>query len=375
MTGKQHPIGSGFTASSTAADVIAGLDMSGRNVIVTGGHAGLGLETTRTLSRAGASVTVRLTHGPEIETAVVRLDAEGRARLTFAHPPLGTDFLLAHAAAGGKDALDAASVTVEPSALGAQTPQYADDFPIQLDHSRYRPGQRIDVGASLAGATGDALVSLDGAASYGVTTVGLRAGRATASLPFGETLGDDRVDVALVRDGAIYASSSELAVDGPGHPRKTALVADRPSYLPGQVAHVAVHDGGLGGGATVAWRLTDVRPNHGAAFEDAPALLAASATTSQITAAAEDESWHAFVTPARSTAGNLLGFDRPRTIGSPDAALAVAATKTEFWRVERQSASSLDVPVPDQPGRYVLSVLKIADDGDVGAASLGILVR
>ena len=64
MTTKQHPIGSGFPAASTAADVIAGIDMGGRNVIVTGGHAGLGLETTRTLSRAGASVTVA-TRDPE----------------------------------------------------------------------------------------------------------------------------------------------------------------------------------------------------------------------------------------------------------------------------------------------------------------------
>lgn len=54
----QHPIGSGFTAASTAEDVIAGIDLTGRNVIITGGHAGIGLETTRTLTRAGATVTV-----------------------------------------------------------------------------------------------------------------------------------------------------------------------------------------------------------------------------------------------------------------------------------------------------------------------------
>jgi len=58
MTHKQHPIGSGFTAASTAAEVLSGLDLSGKNVIVTGGHAGLGLETTRALTKAGASVTV-----------------------------------------------------------------------------------------------------------------------------------------------------------------------------------------------------------------------------------------------------------------------------------------------------------------------------
>jgi NAD(P)-dependent dehydrogenase (short-subunit alcohol dehydrogenase family) len=58
MTQKQRPIGTGFTAASTADEVLKGIDLTGRNVIVTGGHAGLGLETTRALSRVGASVTV-----------------------------------------------------------------------------------------------------------------------------------------------------------------------------------------------------------------------------------------------------------------------------------------------------------------------------
>ncbi len=74
MTTKQHPIGSGFLAASTAADVIAGIDMSGKNVIVTGGHAGLGLETTRTLSRAGASVMVAARDLERARPALAGLD-------------------------------------------------------------------------------------------------------------------------------------------------------------------------------------------------------------------------------------------------------------------------------------------------------------
>jgi len=42
---QQHPIGSPFSAASTAADVIRGIDLSGKNAIVTGGHSGLGIET------------------------------------------------------------------------------------------------------------------------------------------------------------------------------------------------------------------------------------------------------------------------------------------------------------------------------------------
>ena len=58
MTHKQHPIGTGFSAASTADDVLAGIDLSGKNAVVTGGHTGLGLEATRALAKAGASVTV-----------------------------------------------------------------------------------------------------------------------------------------------------------------------------------------------------------------------------------------------------------------------------------------------------------------------------
>lgn len=55
---QQQPIGSGFTAASTADDVVAGLDLTGKNVVVTGGHAGIGLETTKALAKAGAFVLV-----------------------------------------------------------------------------------------------------------------------------------------------------------------------------------------------------------------------------------------------------------------------------------------------------------------------------
>ena len=57
MSHRQHPLGSGFIAAATAEDVLAGIDLTGRNVIVTGGHAGIGLAGTRALTGAGASVT------------------------------------------------------------------------------------------------------------------------------------------------------------------------------------------------------------------------------------------------------------------------------------------------------------------------------
>jgi len=54
----QQPIGSGFTALSTAADIMLGIDLTGKNAIVTGGYAGIGLETVKALTSAGANIIV-----------------------------------------------------------------------------------------------------------------------------------------------------------------------------------------------------------------------------------------------------------------------------------------------------------------------------
>jgi NAD(P)-dependent dehydrogenase (short-subunit alcohol dehydrogenase family) len=58
MTTPQHKIGSGFGAQSTAAEVVDGIDLSGKLAAVTGGYSGVGIETTRALVDAGATVVV-----------------------------------------------------------------------------------------------------------------------------------------------------------------------------------------------------------------------------------------------------------------------------------------------------------------------------
>ncbi|MEK5645748.1 MULTISPECIES: SDR family NAD(P)-dependent oxidoreductase [Paenibacillus] len=54
----QKPIHSGFGSQTTAREVLEGFDLNGKIVIVTGGYSGVGLETTRALAEAGATVIV-----------------------------------------------------------------------------------------------------------------------------------------------------------------------------------------------------------------------------------------------------------------------------------------------------------------------------
>ncbi len=58
MITEQKPINSRFGETSTATEVISGISLNGKTVIVTGGHSGIGLETTKVLSGAGATVVV-----------------------------------------------------------------------------------------------------------------------------------------------------------------------------------------------------------------------------------------------------------------------------------------------------------------------------
>jgi NAD(P)-dependent dehydrogenase (short-subunit alcohol dehydrogenase family) len=58
MTTKQTPIHSGLGPQTTAREVIGSRRLDGLIAIVTGGYAGVGLETTRALAGAGATVIV-----------------------------------------------------------------------------------------------------------------------------------------------------------------------------------------------------------------------------------------------------------------------------------------------------------------------------
>ncbi|NYF54388.1 SDR family NAD(P)-dependent oxidoreductase [Micromonospora purpureochromogenes] len=63
------PVSTPFSRESTAMEVVRGIDLTGRRVVVTGGASGIGVETARALAAAGAEVTL----------AVRNLDAGQRA--------------------------------------------------------------------------------------------------------------------------------------------------------------------------------------------------------------------------------------------------------------------------------------------------------
>ena len=70
MASRQAPIGSGFRASTTSREVLAGCNLAGKLAIVTGGYSGLGLETTRALAGAGGKVVVAARRGAAARAAV-----------------------------------------------------------------------------------------------------------------------------------------------------------------------------------------------------------------------------------------------------------------------------------------------------------------
>ena len=49
---------SNFGYSSTARDVLSGIDLAGKTALVTGAASGIGVETARALALAGSAVTL-----------------------------------------------------------------------------------------------------------------------------------------------------------------------------------------------------------------------------------------------------------------------------------------------------------------------------
>jgi NAD(P)-dependent dehydrogenase (short-subunit alcohol dehydrogenase family) len=83
---KQAPIGSGFGPQTRAHDVLGGVRLDGKIAIVTGGYAGIGLETTRALAAAGAAVIVPVRTPDKAKAALAGIERVEIERLDLADP-------------------------------------------------------------------------------------------------------------------------------------------------------------------------------------------------------------------------------------------------------------------------------------------------
>lgn len=83
---QQHPLGTGFGPAATADEVLEGIDLTDKNVVVTGGHSGIGLETVRALAKAGASVTVAARDRARAASAVADIERVTVDELDLVNP-------------------------------------------------------------------------------------------------------------------------------------------------------------------------------------------------------------------------------------------------------------------------------------------------
>jgi NAD(P)-dependent dehydrogenase (short-subunit alcohol dehydrogenase family) len=86
MFTEQKPLISGFGSRMTAEEALAGRDLRGKIAIVSGGHAGLGLETTRVLANAGVTVVIGSRDPGKAQMAVAKMKNVEVSQLDLASP-------------------------------------------------------------------------------------------------------------------------------------------------------------------------------------------------------------------------------------------------------------------------------------------------
>ena len=314
----------------------------------------------------GEQIRVQLVHGPSASQQMVSLDEHGHAHGSFTAPPVGSNLIIASA----DGAMDATQVMVEPQTMQLQDSS-SQSIEITLDRKSYSIGQDTRVHAHLSSAQGSALLSMESATGTEMRVVSAGGGDANASFKIGDAAGVLDAGAAFVRDGELQWSTVPLIVDAPGRPLSVPIVLDKPSYEPGTMANVKL-EGIRPGTGTFVVRVTKGVPTGSAVFANAPDLLAIGTTATQDTATG-GASWHPWVD---STGEHALSQTFLRRSAPPaDLTMTQASTSNVYWKVDRDGGDSTQLPVPQAPGTYHLSLLKIDDDGRVTAASGDLIVQ
>lgn len=308
-----------------------------------------------------ASVAVQLAHGASVQEQHLTLNAQGHARGAFSSPNLGANLVFATVQFDGKTAMDAGEVQVVPQAIGDAVTSSSGNVALALNQPMYRNDEAVRVDASLPGANGDALLTLESALNVNTDVVPAVNGRAEASIPAVDAPGDLRIGAAFVRDAAIEWRSMALALDAPGRPNVVPLIVRHADGV-----YTAAMGGALAGPGTLAVRVSRGDPSGSALFDTAPALLAVGLAATQ-TSAPAGATWHPWV-DSTGAHPHVLGFVR-RSTPPPNLTIAQSDAQVDSWVVTHADEAELLLHVPTQPGDYTVSILKIADDGRVTAAT------
>ncbi len=317
---------------------------------------------------AGGTALVRLMHGASVQQQTVAFDDRGAAHGRFTAPEVGSNLLVA--SLNDMDAMDASALEVEPQTM-EMSGAGKENVDIGLDRRQYAAGEDVRVSASLPDAQGSALITLESANGTQVRVVPVNGGRASAQLRLNDALGAIGMGAAFVRDGALQWDVAPVVLDAPGRPLLAPLTLDRGAYGPGALATLRL-DGAHPGAGTVIVRITKGEPSGSALFISAPDLLAVGTTATQDTAI-EGASWHPWV----DSTGDHPSMQTFAARSSPpqDMTMTQADTARVYWKVDRNAGDVVQIPAPLTPGKYVVSLLKIGDDGRVLAASADMVVQ
>ena len=146
----QHPLLSGFGAKTTTREVIGEQRLDGATAIVTGGYAGIGLETARVLAAAGAEVVV-----PARDIAKAMAALSGLANVTIDELDLAVPATIdAFAVRFGGKCFERAGFPFKNSAEGGFT---ASAFSFGVDEVAAQDPDLADIGTARDAKDGGAL--------------------------------------------------------------------------------------------------------------------------------------------------------------------------------------------------------------------------